>query len=190
MITLPNECLFEILNNLKGYRKSLFSCLLTNRQWCRTAVPILWNDLDISTNSKLVRTCLLVLNAEERAQLIQFNIIFTNDSKPLFEYVSYATTIKINSDYGIKNWLSNESNCLSHCSLVNVIQAIKCSLIVMILRTNEKLKSLSIYGKQGNLSTRILDKFKNMISLDFKELKTLIVALHNNSTLTELNLSV
>ncbi|KAF0549654.1 f-box domain-containing protein [Gigaspora margarita] len=110
MILLPNECLFNIFINLKDNYKTLFSCLLVNRQWCRIVVPILWSKLDISNNLVLVKNCLLTLNKEEKELLKQFEIIIPDNpkSKPLFEYVSYCEVIKLNSDNGIINWLNYE----------------------------------------------------------------------------------
>ncbi|KAF0557219.1 RNI-like protein [Gigaspora margarita] len=102
MIPLPNECLHGIFSNIKGQHNNLFSCLLVNRQWCVNVLPILWNELDVFWNWKLVRTCLLALNSEERAQLEPFKIILPKESKLLFEYTSYIKTIKIDSDDGFR----------------------------------------------------------------------------------------
>ncbi|KAF0558431.1 hypothetical protein F8M41_009321 [Gigaspora margarita] len=195
MIVLPNECLSEILNNLKSYRRTLFSCLLVNRQWCRIVVPILWNKLNISRNQKLIRRCLLTLNAEEQAQLIPFKINLPNDSRPLFKYTDYTTVFNIEWDDGIKNWLKHDFNNLENSEIIYVVQAIRHSLILMILRTSKNLKCLSIDGKQVNLS-KILDKCATLTSLklsfndlDFEELKVLSTALYENTTLNKLDIS-
>ncbi|KAF0532299.1 f-box domain-containing protein [Gigaspora margarita] len=110
MITLPNECLFEIFNNFRDCYKSLFSCLLVNRQWCRVIVPILWSKpLDDFRDARIINIYLLALNVEEQVQLIPFKIMLPNDPNPLFDYTTYTTSIV---DYhlcrGIGYWLNNE----------------------------------------------------------------------------------
>ncbi|KAF0525405.1 f-box domain-containing protein [Gigaspora margarita] len=166
MITLPNECLFEILYNLKDYRRSLYSCLLVNRQWCRNVVPILWSELDVFKNKALVKTCLLMLNTEEQALLIPFNIMLPNNSKPLFEYTTYVTDINIDSVDGIINWLYHEKQEF-HYSWSTVTKIIKHSLTLMLLRTSVKLKYLSVRGKAVNLLEKILIKSTSLSSLTF-----------------------
>ncbi|KAF0468324.1 f-box domain-containing protein [Gigaspora margarita] len=168
MIALPNECLFEIFINLSGNYKSLFSCLLVSRRWCRNVVPILWNELDISKNKNLLKTCLLLLNDEEQVKLIPFDLILSKNQNPLFLYTSYTTVIKINSDDGIINWINQEghgSRYSTYYSCLNIVQSIKYSLTLMFLRTCKKLKDLSIYGKSINLLDLILVKNFSLTSL-------------------------
>jgi hypothetical protein len=38
-----HETIISNLNNEKKYKKSLHSCLLVNKLWCETIIPILWN---------------------------------------------------------------------------------------------------------------------------------------------------
>ncbi|KAF0356588.1 f-box domain-containing protein [Gigaspora margarita] len=96
MIPLPNECLIKILSNFKSNYRCLFSCLLVNRHWCRIIVPFLWNEpTEYFNDKRLIRTYVLLLNAEEQTLLIPFEIIIPNYPKPLFEYTRYATSIGI-----------------------------------------------------------------------------------------------
>ncbi|KAF0387217.1 hypothetical protein F8M41_011260 [Gigaspora margarita] len=107
MMKLPNECFVYIFNNLQKDYKSLYSCLLVNRHWCRIVVPILWSDIANKLNkSKLINTCLLALNAEEQASLTPLNINLPNNLEPLlFEYTSYTTTVSSSLNDGIIKWL-------------------------------------------------------------------------------------
>ncbi|KAF0562537.1 f-box domain-containing protein [Gigaspora margarita] len=97
MIALPNECYYQIFNNLRcndDYYRDLFSCILVNRHWCRVAIPILWSEPEQHFKDEIIiRTFLLTLNTEEQALLIPFKNILPNGQKPLFEYTSYITSI-------------------------------------------------------------------------------------------------
>ncbi|KAF0519708.1 hypothetical protein F8M41_016463 [Gigaspora margarita] len=140
MNKLPNECLFEILNNLET--GPLFSCLLVNRLWCRIVVPILWTTADdYLHDERLIRTCLLLLNAEERQLLSPFEIALPNDLTPLFEYAVYITYITDNLNIGITYWLRTVNNFTPGSR-----DAIRCSLIAMFLRTSKDLKYLKVNG--------------------------------------------
>src|SRR5205823_7640676 len=43
-LQLPLDVLFEIFRHANFDRKTLYSCFLVNREWCRTAVSFLWRD--------------------------------------------------------------------------------------------------------------------------------------------------
>ncbi|KAF0549652.1 hypothetical protein F8M41_025079 [Gigaspora margarita] len=201
MDRLPNEFFFEIFIHLKNYRRSLFSCLLVNRHWCRNVIPILWRELDVSKSRKLIEICTLSLNAEEKEQLLSLTTILPNNQNLLFEYLTYTTTIKIDSDDGIMNWLNHKKSVFEplyspyDLRTERAIQAIKSSLISMFLRTSKRLKNLSISGEILNMSEKIFDKCTALVSLKFannnislEESKTLAKSLHNNTNLTSLDL--
>ena len=44
MILINEDCLSLIFEELHCDKSSLYSCLLVNRLWCKTVVPILWRD--------------------------------------------------------------------------------------------------------------------------------------------------
>ena len=44
MSKLNKDILFLLFEELQDDSKSLFSCLLVNRLWCETVVPILWEN--------------------------------------------------------------------------------------------------------------------------------------------------
>src|SRR3954470_4690397 len=44
MSKLNKDILFMIFEELQDDSKSLFSCLLVNRIWCETAIPVLWRN--------------------------------------------------------------------------------------------------------------------------------------------------
>ncbi|PKC08410.1 hypothetical protein RhiirA5_416944 [Rhizophagus irregularis] len=99
---LDKDVLFLIFEELKNDKKFLHSCLLVNRNWCVTAVPILWRDpgeyfRTINSNYtkkiiKLFNVILLHLSEESRNILkIQgINSSITEKYQhPLFNYISF-----------------------------------------------------------------------------------------------------
>src|SRR5688572_16188446 len=98
MSKLNEDVLFLILEELQDDRKSLYSCLLVNRTWCETAVPILWKNpgqcYPFSTDAKnlaLFNIILLHLSEESRDILKNKEIhLFTEPyRRPLFNYIIF-----------------------------------------------------------------------------------------------------
>ncbi|KAF0522452.1 f-box domain-containing protein [Gigaspora margarita] len=210
VIAIPSECLLEIFEYLD--RKYLFSCLLVNRQWCRYIVPILWSRIDeLSINKNFIRTCLLLLNTEEQASLIPFNIMFPNDPKPLFEYTKYITHLRIYT-YNLFNKISKFFGPFDEGG-IDVFRAINCLLISKFLRTGDRIKCIEITAEQfenlykdtnlaslslnfyisseeANILANALCKNTTLTSLKHRrssfyyEVEPLVLALHQNTTLT------
>ncbi|KAF0549650.1 f-box domain-containing protein [Gigaspora margarita] len=206
MTQLPDECLSEIFLNLEGQYKNLFSCLLVNRQWCRNVVPILWSEPEFFKNCKLVRTCLLALNSEERALLTSHNIMLQDDQNPFFDYPRYITAIYILTDTGIINWFKNEVVSSHNSTHVKIdskspkVQIIRYALTIMLLRKTEKPKYLRVYGPIHNKMVDLLakifihNKTLTFLSLEDNKLtskirKLLVESLCKNTTLTHLDFS-
>src|SRR5204863_3549286 len=90
--------LFLIFEELKNDEKFLYSCLLVNRTWCITAVPILWRDPDqcylLSDNSKNILFNVILLHLSEESRDILKNqgindIITETYQRPLFNYINF-----------------------------------------------------------------------------------------------------
>ncbi|GBC03965.1 hypothetical protein RclHR1_05420009 [Rhizophagus clarus] len=98
MLELNKDVIFLILEELKDDQKSLYSCLLINKTWCETTVPILWKisglhyPNDSNTKIKLLNVILLHLSEESRNTLkvqgIEF-LITKKYQRPTFNYISY-----------------------------------------------------------------------------------------------------
>ncbi|KAF0512846.1 f-box domain-containing protein [Gigaspora margarita] len=156
-MVFPDEILLETFKHIQTDYRSLFSCLLVNRQWCKIIVPILWSEpIKHVDDKRLIKIYLSELNAKEQASLIPFNIFLPNYPKPLFDYASYTTTVGFHLTDGILSWLNNEGlgEIIYDIIETEVEFAIKCSLISMFLRKNEKLKHLEI---KGNINMMILE---------------------------------
>ncbi|CAG8500101.1 6610_t:CDS:2 [Rhizophagus irregularis] len=107
-MSLTEDCIREILEYLSNDKKSLYSCLLTNRLFFRFIVPILWRDPWININLESVnlreqmywnfigRTISKCFSQEIK----QFPILLKNhkqnyllQQQPLFDYILYIQVI-------------------------------------------------------------------------------------------------
>ncbi|GBB85340.1 hypothetical protein RclHR1_01190016 [Rhizophagus clarus] len=110
------DCLILIFNELQKENKSLYSCLLVNKEWCHLVVPILWEkcqDFSICDNSKekLSNTILSCLPTSSKQLLLENNIRLPQTilSKPLtFNYVSFCKFISYKIIINIKNMVFKE----------------------------------------------------------------------------------
>ncbi|GBB87622.1 hypothetical protein RclHR1_01410005 [Rhizophagus clarus] len=120
MSNLNKDILIYIFEELSDNQKSLHSCLLVNRFWCETVVPILWSDVwkffedpDESENiskrmmekyKSLFKIILLYLPKKSSNFLVNQNIeIISTQEKPLFNYLSYIKSIKLSHIYIFAN---------------------------------------------------------------------------------------
>lgn len=93
---LPVDCLDQIFKYLDEDVKALRSCLLVNRKWCQTVVPILWSNpwkfekqSDCEFWTAITTTILLCLPKESQDLLRRNDIIKTISNSPTFDYVRY-----------------------------------------------------------------------------------------------------
>ena len=102
MSKFNEDVLFLIFEELKNDKKSLYSCLLVNRTWCVTAVPILWTNPDrhpltMKAKSKLFNVILLHLSEESKDILknLGINNLVTEiyHQHPLFNYILFLVLI-------------------------------------------------------------------------------------------------
>jgi hypothetical protein len=97
MRLFSEDLLFLVFEVLKNDTKSLYSCLLVNRIWCATAVPILWrnpNQICMTKYSKniLYRVLISHLSEESRDILKNHginNLVSETYQRPLFNYISF-----------------------------------------------------------------------------------------------------
>ncbi|KAF0333012.1 small GTP-binding protein, partial [Gigaspora margarita] len=160
-------------------------------------------------DKRVIRIYLFALNVEEQALLIPFNIILPkNYPKPLFEYSTYTTSIGFYLTEGIENWLIDEGYGTdnSHYSIIidyervddddEPVNAVKCSLIKMLLRTSKKIKYFSLTKTNNKLifenlytNTTITELSIEDIHFDSAEIKELMEYISKNTILTFLDLS-
>ncbi|GBB99212.1 hypothetical protein RclHR1_03450007 [Rhizophagus clarus] len=102
MEKLNIDCLKLIFNELYEDKKSLYSCILVNREWCQLVVPILWesyscNSADISeSREKLSNVIISHLPSSSKQLLVDNNIILpqTTLNKLTFNYISFCKSLK------------------------------------------------------------------------------------------------
>ncbi|RIA91438.1 hypothetical protein C1645_875422 [Glomus cerebriforme] len=142
MSMLNKDVLLLILEELQYDSKSLYSCLLVNRTWCETAVPILWKnphwklkenggDIQYLEEKSLNIQCLK--EKREKREILQFNVIISHLSnetkenlrnqginlsteiqKPLFNYISFCKHLVISKlEEGISSIKNIKSSKIS-----------------------------------------------------------------------------
>jgi hypothetical protein len=104
MPILNKDILFLIFEELQDDSKSLFSCLMINRYWCETVIPVLWRNpwcysgINYSNKRSLfvIITCYLfdVIKEFITEQGIQLSL---DSNQPLlFDYLSFCRSINVN----------------------------------------------------------------------------------------------
>ena len=94
---LIEDCFRIIFTKFQHDRRSLYSCILVNRFWCRIAIPILWKDPNSHNyNTSSYNTLIYFLPESSKQLLIDNNIILPStafSNKPLFNYISFFSKI-------------------------------------------------------------------------------------------------
>ncbi|CAG8644282.1 17247_t:CDS:2 [Gigaspora margarita] len=93
---LTSDCIADILNQLKNDRTTLYSCLLTNRLFCRLVVPLLWSRpfehiiSEKKAATSIIHSYLSCLTHDERQMLSKkLKHWFPPFPTPLFDYPKY-----------------------------------------------------------------------------------------------------
>ncbi|PKC14422.1 hypothetical protein RhiirA5_409420 [Rhizophagus irregularis] len=182
--TFPIECINEIFKHFENDTTSLHSCLLVNRLWCRTIIPILWRkpfslmQRSIKFSLSLIEIYLLFLNEEEKQLRKYHPELYPIFKKVLFNYPSFLkefyyetmfssiklwvkTTITITSSQFDNQYNSNYINKISH--------RLSQSLFKMFLRNNAKVYLLNIKSFENNPDFPYLPK--DSFSTSFSNLK-------------------
>ena len=102
MSKLNKDILFLLFENLQDDSKSLFSCLMVNRLWCETVIPILWRNpwcynIRYLKNSSLYYIITFYLTDDIKEFLIRQEIQIPQISyqQLLFDYLSFCRSINI-----------------------------------------------------------------------------------------------
>ncbi|GBB97490.1 hypothetical protein RclHR1_00030047 [Rhizophagus clarus] len=93
---IPLECLGNIIEFVKEESKSsLYSCILVNRQWMKSGLPLLWNrPFDILTpvspnSTKLMNTYISCLSEAQKRYLSDNGIYLRQNLTPQVNYPAY-----------------------------------------------------------------------------------------------------
>ncbi|RIB23695.1 hypothetical protein C2G38_2072077 [Gigaspora rosea] len=107
---IPADCIEEIVEFLENNIRTLHSCLLVNRLWCQTVVPVLWRQpfryKRFNPSANLLQTywsCMTVdcIPIEDRLILQEFNIKLpdSNQSSAIFNYPSFIKRLNYRDLY-------------------------------------------------------------------------------------------
>src|SRR4051794_7651010 len=94
MLKLDEDVLYLILKEFQNDRKSLYSCLMVNRAWCKTTIPILWINPHPTDSAKITMLFNIILShlSEESREILKNKEIFLLteiNQRPLFDYISF-----------------------------------------------------------------------------------------------------
>src|SRR6266536_5710058 len=108
MSKLNKDILFLIFEELQDDSKSLFSCLMVNRLWCETVIPILWRNpwhynISYHNKSSLYYIFTFYLSEDIKEFLTGQGIQLPSFSHqpPLFDYLSFCKSINVNATNAI-----------------------------------------------------------------------------------------
>ncbi|CAB5179199.1 hypothetical protein RhiirA1_448409 [Rhizophagus irregularis] len=161
------ELTSDILEYLRDDIPTLRSCILVNRLWCHTAIPLLWKDpfsMKYPKNFRFIDIYLQRLNEQDKAKLSEYGVnknLFLSNS--LFNYSMF-----------IKN-LNTQTICFSIVNWIKINKVITCSagfiflLLIKIFVENE--------AKLRTFELEIAYTFLNVNSENFNSAFDLI--LHN-----------
>ncbi|RIA92252.1 hypothetical protein C1645_820935 [Glomus cerebriforme] len=96
------DVLYLIFGQLQDDKKSLRSCLLVNKTWCKLVVPILWKDpwkfLKWGKEILLLSVIISHLSEESKNEFCQdINFLKSSYQKPLFNYISFCRHLNLNA---------------------------------------------------------------------------------------------
>ncbi|GBC00870.1 hypothetical protein RclHR1_00040021 [Rhizophagus clarus] len=102
-VLLP-ELTYEILQYFRYDYKSLHSCILVNKLWCRLSMPLLWEDpfsIPVQHN-EIIKFCLCNLNKEDKDKYFKKN----NNAFPN-TFFNYSSFIKYLNTHNIGRSIEN-----------------------------------------------------------------------------------
>jgi hypothetical protein len=100
MSKLNQDILLLIFEELQDDSKTLFSCLMVNRTWSETVIPILWKDpwrynIDYSTKDKLFDIIAFYVYDDIKEFLTEQGLLLISRKPPLFDYLSFCKSINV-----------------------------------------------------------------------------------------------
>ncbi|CAG8507337.1 12585_t:CDS:1 [Acaulospora morrowiae] len=112
IMSLPSEIFDEVFRHLKFDKRSLYSCLLVNRFWCRKVVPLIWRrpmpyNRKKNNNHVDVGVFIPYFNEDERIGIIKGGITIPDRPRPFFNYAQFLHILDIEGiEKAAKDWLA------------------------------------------------------------------------------------
>ncbi|GBB88769.1 hypothetical protein RclHR1_15370002 [Rhizophagus clarus] len=165
------ELINKIIKYLRYDSKTLHSCILVNRLWCRLAIPLLWEDpfLHYKVVPDFIGILLHNLNEDDKTKLNEY-IIIHNDlfpSNTLFNYPSFIQNLNTSRIfYSIGKWIKSVTKYfirnLSDSQISNFKKLIWRSLFLVLIKNEINLHSLEIILNDAN-EIEFFDEFLELI---------------------------
>ncbi|RIA99414.1 hypothetical protein C1645_811438 [Glomus cerebriforme] len=101
MVYLNKDVIILILEELQNDKNFLLSCLLVNKTWCETTIPILWKNpwKDLTRKNEKLQSNVIIshFSNETREKLKNYNIILSEDmqQKLSFNYIGYCRYLEL-----------------------------------------------------------------------------------------------
>ncbi|EXX72303.1 uncharacterized protein OCT59_023819 [Rhizophagus irregularis] len=179
LVYLTDDCIYYILYYLQNNHSTLFNCLLVNRFWCKSTIPLLYANPFANISKKrylIISTLIFCFDKTEISQLKNQlglsqvnNIIIDEGHKPLFEYLKYLEDYKysiINSV--IYGWFAKYHSGLS--SFQKLYNDIIPIFHQSILRQSRNIKQLdilsSLFYREGFKNFNIQNLISNLTELN------------------------
>ena len=153
LLSFPKEC-FDNVFLFLDY-PTLYNCLLTNRQLCKLAVPIIWRHPFRSSEIKpsLISTLFACRNKEDEDKYFPstFRSIDFNDSTPLFEYGKFIKVIHNENCVDIiKAWLKSLKLKVKKKTQRSILRKIISIIYHIIMRQGSELQMLIFSNPSSN----------------------------------------
>ncbi|GBB99244.1 hypothetical protein RclHR1_03460013 [Rhizophagus clarus] len=140
MAKLNIDILYFVFEELQDDKKTLYSCLLTNRTCCEIIIPILWRNpwsqIILRKDKSLLNVILSHLSYESKEKLKEQGIKLSRISyqKPLFDYISFCKHLNLKEIFSIVD---------SVYSVVKPVSLIKKEILILFY--NRKIKFTHLY---------------------------------------------
>ncbi|PKC65317.1 hypothetical protein RhiirA1_461227 [Rhizophagus irregularis] len=145
------ELINEVIQYFRYDYKTLHSCILVCRLWCRLTIPLLWEDpfsMKLPKNYHFIEIYLHNLNDYDKLKLNEYGI--SNElfpSNTLFDYprfIQHLNTFKISSS--VESWVVtvHTSTNLSDSQISNFTKFIYKSLFLIFIENEVNLHSFKI----------------------------------------------
>ncbi|GES75702.1 hypothetical protein GLOIN_2v1774869 [Rhizophagus clarus] len=177
---LPDDCIYDILEYLqdfRDFRSILFNCMLVNRFWCRTAIPLLYANPFATCKKGIILTFTLCFSKEEILQLKNqmnnnFMININDEYKPLFDYPKYLKIYNYSSiNFTILGWINSyKRKYKKFCSIFNQLILNHCINIDRFNIDLVKLDSFIEFNPELNIPISNLTKL-NSLTLELAKLQ-------------------
>ncbi|CAG8743469.1 2190_t:CDS:1, partial [Acaulospora morrowiae] len=132
-VPLPELCLREVFGFLAddenesnlSRKQNIFSCILTNRYWCQTAVSFLWSD-PFSINLRPEKAELLIDTYVANFSHKELEILnishFESYAPPTFDYVLFIRTLVVSGMIETTSrWLRRKAITAEECPIIDTL---------------------------------------------------------------------